>query len=152
MSSTTRTVVLVLAALVIAAGAFLVLRPDDDEETASSTTTVTTTAPATTPATTTTSTPTATTGVPVPTVTRIALKGGAPVGGVEKIDVDKGDVIRMTVTSDTADEVHVHGFDLEQEVSPGNPARFRFTADIEGRFEVESHETATPIAEITVNP
>ena len=88
----------------------------------------------------------------MPKTTRIALKSGAPVGGVEEIEVSKGDTIRLTVTSDTADEVHVHGFELEQDVAPGNPARFRFTADIEGRFEVESHENATPIAEITVNP
>mgnify|MGYP001310671764 CR=1 FL=1 len=151
MSRTTRTVLLVLAALVIAGGAFLVLRPSDDEDTAQ-TTTATVTTPATTSTQATTTTPTATTGVPPAKVTRIALEDGAPVGGLEKIDVSKGDVIRLTVTSNTADEVHVHGFDIEKEVGPGNPAAFRFTADIEGRFEVESHEKAIPIAEITVNP
>lgn len=152
MSSTTRTVTLVLAALAVAIGGYLVLRPGDDEKTASTIPAATTTATTTATATTTGTTPTATTGVPVPSVTRIALQDGAPVGGAKKIEVSKGETIRLTVTSDTADEVHVHGFDIEQEVAPGSPARFRFTADIEGRFEVESHEKATQIAEITVNP
>ncbi len=152
MLGISRTVVLVLGALVIAAGAFLVLRPDDAQETASTTTAVTTATAVPTTSATTTTEPTATTGVPVPKTTRIALKSGAPVGGIEEIVVSKGDTIRLTVTSDMVDEVHVHGFDLDQAVAPGDPARFRFTADIEGRFEVESHENATPIAEITVNP
>ena len=64
----------------------------------------------------------------------------------------KGETIRLTVASDAAAEIHVHGFDIEKEAAPGQPARFRFKADIEGRFEVEAHPSATQIAEITVNP
>ena len=150
MSTTARTVTLVLAAFAIAIGGFFLLRPSDDEDSASTTTPAATTTIA--PAATTTATPTATTAVPKPKTTRITIKDGQPAGGVQDIDVSKGDTVRLTVSSDAPGEIHVHGYDIEKSVAPGSPARFRFTADIEGRFEVESHETNTQIAEITVNP
>lgn len=151
MSGTSRTVVIVLAALALAVGGYLLVRPDDDEPSGSATTPTATTATATTSTTTTTKTVEATT-VPVPEATRVTLKDGAPVGGLAKIEVTKGETIRLTVASDAAAEIHVHGFDIEKEAAPGQPARFRFKADIEGRFEVEAHPSATQIAEITVNP
>lgn len=145
MSSTARTITLVLAALAVAIGGYLVLRPDDDPEPKAVTTTVTTSAAGTT-------TTTATTTSPAPTVTRIRLKDGKPVGGEQAIEVRKGDRVRLVVTSEAAGEIHVHGYDLEREAAPGSPARFNFVADIDGRFEVEAHATGTRIAEITVNP
>ena len=78
--------------------------------------------------------------------------GGQPVGGKKAISVKKGDTIRLKVTSDETGEIHVHGFDLEEEAAPGKPASFTFTADIEGRFEVESHVGDVQIAQISVNP
>lgn len=144
MSSTARTITLVLAALAVAIGGYLVLRPDDDP-TPKAVTTTTTSAAGTT-------TTTTTTTAPAPTVTRIRLKDGKPVGGEQAIEVRKGDRVRLVVTSDAAGEIHVHGYDLEREAAPGSPARFDFVADIDGRFEVEAHATDARIAEITVNP
>lgn len=139
MSSTTRTIALVGAALAVAIGGYLALKPGDD-------TSRTTTAAGASAGTTTASTPAA------PAATRIELQDGKPVGGKQAIEVSKGDRIRLVVSSDAAGEIHVHGYDLEQEAAPGRPARFDFVADIDGRFEVESHATDTQIAEITVNP
>lgn len=82
----------------------------------------------------------------------IEIKGGAPVGGIAELEFDAGDEIRFEVESDTAAEVHVHGYDIAQEVEAGGSTEFAFPADIEGIFEVELEETATHIAEITVNP
>ena len=50
----------------------------------------------------------------------------------------------ITVTSDVADEVHVHGYDLMADVAPGAPATIRFTADAPGRFEIELEDTRRP--------
>ncbi len=151
MSRNNRTIVIALAALAAAISGFLLLQPGDDENSSSATTTVvTTTAMGAAGALTTTATTTA--PEPGPERTAIRLKGGDPVGGKQKISVSKGDTVRLTVSSDTPDEVHVHGYDLEEESKPGSPATFRFTADIEGRFEIESHTTETQIAELTVNP
>lgn len=142
MSRTTRAITIAGAAVAAAISGFLLLQPSDDEGSPPSKTAVTTTTTtgATAPA------------APRPARTVIRLKAGNPVGGMQKIEVGKGDVVRLRISSDTPDEIHVHGYDLEDEAEPGNPATFTFTADIEGRFEVESHTTETRIAELTVNP
>jgi FtsP/CotA-like multicopper oxidase with cupredoxin domain len=146
MSRNTRTLALVAAAAALAITAFVVLRPGDD--TTSSTTTTTSAATTTTKGSTTTSSNPTT----LPEATVIHLVNGQPTGGKQKISVKKGDTIRLKVTSDETGEIHVHGFDLEQEAGPGRPASFTFKANIEGRFEVESHVGNVQIAEISVNP
>jgi hypothetical protein len=85
-------------------------------------------------------------------VTRVRVRGGAPVGGVERIRVESGDTVRFTVSADSADEVHVHGYDIERQVGPGKTARFRFPARLEGLFEVELHGSGAEIAELEVRP
>ncbi|MCY4664346.1 MAG: hypothetical protein OXC00_06755, partial [Acidimicrobiaceae bacterium] len=70
------------------------------------------------------------------TITVDALDG-APVGGVQRVEVDAGSVIALMVRSDIAEEVHVHGYDVLRSVSDGHPAHFAFTAEIPGVFEVE---------------
>ena len=61
----------------------------------------------------------------------------APVGGVRRVEADLGSVVALMVTSDTAEEVHVHGYDILRAVSESHPAHFAFTAAIPGVFEVE---------------
>ena len=67
----------------------------------------------------------------------VEVAGGAPVGGHQRVEVDLGSVVAVTVTADTAEEVHVHGYDILRAVSDGHPAHFAFTAEIPGVFEVE---------------
>lgn len=64
---------------------------------------------------------------------------GASVGGHQRVQVDLGSVVALMVTADTADELHVHGYDILRAVSDGHPVHFAFTADIPGVFEVELH-------------
>jgi hypothetical protein len=88
-----------------------------------------------------------------PSVTRIKVQNGKPVGGVAQISVKKDDTVALTVSSpNTTSEVHVHGFDIIKELKPGTPASFLFRADIEGVFDVELEETETPIANLKVEP
>ncbi len=82
----------------------------------------------------------------------VVVKGGEPVGGVAELSFDKGDAIEFVVESDTADELHLHGYDVYMDVEAGGKAKFSVPAEIEGIFELELHSTATPLAEITVNP
>ena len=70
---------------------------------------------------------------------RIRIKGGEPVGGVQDIKVKKGEHVRIVVSSDTRDDIHLHGYDIEKSVEHGAPAQFNFVANIEGIFEIESH-------------
>lgn len=82
----------------------------------------------------------------------IKVVDGQPDGGVADLEFSKGDEIRFDVESDTADEVHVHGYDIEEELPANGTAKFAFPADLEGVFEVELHSSETQIAELTVNP
>ncbi len=94
----------------------------------------------------------ATPGTTPPAVTTIRVRNGQPVGGVQKISVNKGDGVRLVVVSDVADEVHVHGYDLTKEVEAGGTARFSFRADIDGAFEIELEDRQEQIASLEVEP
>jgi hypothetical protein len=126
---------LVVAALVVAVVAFIVARPgDDDDDSKSSSSTQ-----AQTPAESGTDTQTGTEAATKPPVTRIQVKGGVLVGDAKTIRVAKDEIVRIVVSSDIPDQIHLHGYDIEKEAAPGKPARFRFKADAEGAFELESH-------------
>jgi hypothetical protein len=152
-----RKVALIAASLGLLISLFFALRPDDDEDRAAQTTTARTTTeapPATTeepPATTETPPPTTTQG---PGTVRISyvIVGGEPKGGIARDSVARGRIVVITVTSDVADEVHVHGYDLMADVAPAAPATIRFTADAPGRFEIELENTGVQIAELEVRP
>jgi FtsP/CotA-like multicopper oxidase with cupredoxin domain len=76
---------------------------------------------------------------PEPPVTRIRLEGGQVAGGPADIKVTKGDTVRIVVSADAHDDIHLHGYDIEKPIEPSQPARFEFKANIEGIFELESH-------------
>ena len=62
------------------------------------------------------------------------MRGGKPVGGIKKLDYNKGDQVQFIVTSDVADEIHVHGYDLKKDVPAGGSVRFSFPAEHRGRL------------------
>lgn len=82
----------------------------------------------------------------------IRVEGGRPVGGLRTISSRKGDTVRLEVRSDGSEEVHVHGYDLSRRVTPGSPARFAFTAELEGVFEIELEGAREQIARLKVEP
>jgi hypothetical protein len=75
-----------------------------------------------------------------------------PQGGVQKLTFNKGDQIRFRVVSDTADEIHVHGYDLMKDVPKGGSVTFSFKGSIDGRFVVELEDHSEQIAELDVQP
>lgn len=82
----------------------------------------------------------------------VDVQGGEPVGGEARIEARAGDEVTIEVTVDEPQELHLHGYDLEQEAAPGAPAVFRFTADLEGVFELESHALERVVAKVVVSP
>jgi outer membrane lipoprotein SlyB len=125
----------------------------DDETTTTTTTTETSTTETTeTTATDTTTTDTTETTPPGPTVVRVRVVGGAPQGGIVRETVSQGDGVAIVVTSDVADEVHLHGYDISRDVAAGGTARLVFRATVPGRFEVELEDRSLQIADITVQP
>jgi hypothetical protein len=102
----------------------------------------------TTNSSTTTQTPTTTANAPV--TIRVVVKGGKPVGGIQRATVKKGQTVAIVVHSDVADEVHVHGYDLHKDVTAGGTVRIVFPATITGVFEAELESRKLQIVEFTV--
>jgi hypothetical protein len=141
-----RSAVAVAALVLFGAGALLASCGGDDAEVA------TTTDTPTTETTTTETTTTETTTTPPPTTIRIVVENGAPKGGIVRETVDKGDRVVLVVRPDVSDHVHLHGYDIMRDVSPGRTTRLPFKATIPGRFEVELEDRGVQIADITVQP
>lgn len=144
-----RKVVLGVVGAAILVGLFVVLRPDDDDDEA------TPPPPATGSATATTTTRPTTTSAPRPRgPTRIAIvvRGGRVLGGLRRARLERGERAVLIVRADVSDHVHLHGYDVFRDVSPGRPARLRFRATIPGRFEVELEDRKLQIAQLEVRP
>jgi FtsP/CotA-like multicopper oxidase with cupredoxin domain len=92
------------------------------------------------------------TGTATPKPVAIVVRNAKPVGGIRKIEVKKGDRVRFSVTSDVADEIHVHGYDFHKDVPAGGKVSFSFPATIAGGFEIELEGRKEQIADLTVQP
>jgi hypothetical protein len=80
----------------------------------------------------------------------VTIAAGKPVGGIEPLTANKGDTIDLTVRSNVADEIHIHGYDLHQTVPAGGSVTFRFKATIDGNFVIELESRSEQIAALTV--
>ena len=87
-----------------------------------------------------------------PDVPAIVIKDGAPAGAVTELEFDKGDEIAFTVTANTDQEIHVHGYEIEEEIPAGETVDVTFPADLDGIYEIESHASGELLAELRVNP
>jgi len=67
------------------------------------------------------------------------------------IKVKAGQTVLVTAVSDAADEVHIHGYDKELSLTPGKTASVKFTADMKGTFEIETHESGKLVAKLVVS-
>lgn len=67
------------------------------------------------------------------------------------IKAKAGQTVLVTAVSDAADEVHIHGYDKELPLTPGKPASVKFTADMKGTFEIETHESGKLVAKLVVS-
>ena len=139
----------VLAAACVLAAVALAGCGSDDGESASSTDTTATTVTTTTE---TTTSETTTTEAGTPTIVRVNVVDGQSQGGIVRQTVNKDDQVVLVVTSDVADEIHVHGYDIARVVEAGGTVRLLFKATIPGRFEAELENRSVHIADISVEP
>lgn len=80
----------------------------------------------------------------------LTVSGGEISGDTGRVDVRTGTRVRLTVTSDAPDEVHVHGVELTRSVSPGQATQIEFVADRAGTSEVELHDAGTVLTRLQV--
>lgn len=87
-----------------------------------------------------------------PVRVEVTLEDGAATPSGDTVTVRSGQPVELVVTSDRADEIHVHS-DPEQEfeVEAGSTDEvFLFTLDTPGTYEVESHELGLVIVRVQV--
>lgn len=81
-------------------------------------------------------------------VVTVAKKKVTPPTG--RVEVAKGNLVRITVTSDVADELHVHGYDKSLALPAGAPASLDLRVDRTGLFEVETHASHLVLFQLVV--
>jgi hypothetical protein len=139
---------LILGAIAVLVVAYVLIQGGSDDGKDNAATPTTQSAPSTT------STPSSSTeeAPAEPAIPTVRVVDAKPQGGVKKLEFNKGDQIRFEVVSDTADEIHVHGYDLMKDVEKGGSVSFSFKGSIDGRFVVELEDHGEQIAELDVSP
>jgi hypothetical protein len=150
----------VVLGVALLAGLFFLLRPGDDEPTSGA-------SPRPTASPTESPTDGATTQGPEPSPTapdaveveieveegRIQLQVEGrrqPVPG--RVEVTQGERVSIKLEADSAQEVHVHGYDLFVNIIQGGERTIQFPASAPGVFEVELEDTHELIFELEVRP
>ena len=86
------------------------------------------------------------------TAVEIKVHHGRLVAGPAVIKLKQGDQVTLRVTSDSDDELHLHGYDLYLNLIAGQPAQLSFTAAHSGRFEYELHHAHTDLGAFEIYP
>lgn len=84
------------------------------------------------------------------TEVRVSVVKGRVATASRTVKVRRGATVRITVTSDVADEFHLHGYDRELELAPGRPGTLRLVASVPGVFEAELHHSGARLFELQV--
>ena len=81
----------------------------------------------------------------------ITVRGGTASGETGRVTVPLGTPVTMSVTSDVADKIHVHGYDRKAEIPAGGTASVSFTATVPGVFEVELEQSKLQLLQLQVS-
>lgn len=84
------------------------------------------------------------------TIDVVIANGKVSPSGVS-VKAKAGQTVRITGTSDVAEQLHVHGYEKELDLAPGKPKAVTFKADTKGTFEIETHESAKLVAKLVVS-
>jgi plastocyanin len=80
----------------------------------------------------------------------VSVRDGKVAPKPHRVHVTQGATVRLQVTSDVDDVLHVHGFDVEEPLEAGRTTTVELTADQPGVFEVETHETELELLQLEV--
>ena len=86
----------------------------------------------------------------LPQRVQVHFAGGTVQGGVSRVPVNLGSSVALVVSSDVADEVHLHGYDRKAEVAPGGTATIDFVADHAGVFEAELESRGIQLVQLEI--
>ena len=69
----------------------------------------------------------------------VTITDGKNAAGAQGYPTTEGKTVKFMITSNVAGEFHVHGYDLDKELIPGQTVELVLTADKSGRFDLEYH-------------
>ena len=81
----------------------------------------------------------------------VEVKNGTVVDGLQRLTVDVGEQVSITLLSDEDDVFHLHAYNLEVSLTADQPEILQFQADIPGVFEGELHEAGYQILALEVS-
>lgn len=76
---------------------------------------------------------------PAEQVFELRIEGGEVADGLRTLGVTEGDRVRLRWTADAPTVLHLHGYDIEQEVVPGRVMEMQLEAYATGRFPIQVH-------------
>lgn len=80
----------------------------------------------------------------------VSVRDGKVRPAPRRVEVGQGETVRLVVTSDVDDQIHVHGYEVEADLEAGRPTSVEFRADTPGVFEVETHEDGLELVQLEV--
>lgn len=80
----------------------------------------------------------------------VEIQGGTM--NPSEIPIGEGDDVTLRIKANRQLNLHLHGYDIEKEVEPGETATISFEADKTGRFEIETEGTGTKLGALVVEP
>ena len=76
---------------------------------------------------------------------------GGKVSGVQgRVKAALGSTVTLRVSSDVAEEVHLHGYDKRVDVAAGGSVQLSFVASIPGVFALELERSGVELTKIQV--
>lgn len=68
----------------------------------------------------------------------------------DRVRLPVGSTLRLVITVDHHDRLHVHGFDVERDVVAGRPTSITLTGRDPGVYEVELHHPELQLTRLVV--
>lgn len=90
--------------------------------------------------------------IPQAKIFNLVIQNKKLVSGAGTLQVNEGDQVTINVTSDEADELHVHGYDKSVDLEASKSAQLMFSANLTGRFPYELENSKTEIGALEVQP
>lgn len=84
------------------------------------------------------------------TVVSILFERGRLARKSDQVEVGRGSTVLLAVSTDVADEIHLHGYERVAPTKPGERAVLEFTADRSGVYTAELERSGVSLLVVTV--
>jgi hypothetical protein len=87
---------------------------------------------------------------PTVRIIKVKVAGGKASGDTGRVTVPLGTPIVLSVTTDVADDIHVHGYNRKATVPAGATGSLTFTASTVGLFDVKLENSKLELVQLQV--